>query len=234
MPVKRAAEPSRPEPEGGRGPAAQVAPRRVSRRAAPPLPWLAPGAVVGGLLPVFVLILDALSGALGANPVQRALLQTGLLALALLILSLACTPLRLLTGWTWPARIRKALGLLAFVYAALHFLIYLFDHGFTPGLVLEDVLKRPFVTAGFAALLLLLPLALTSTRRAVRRMGFVRWQRLHQLAYGAVGLGVLHYWWGVKQDHTPPLIAALIVAALFGVRLIRRRRTRTRSRADSA
>lgn len=207
--------------------------RSTPRRAAPPLPWLAPGVVVGGLLPGSVLLLDALTGALGANPVQRALLQTGLLALALLILSLACTPLRLLTGWTWPARVRKALGLLAFFYALLHFLIYLLDHGFTPGVVLEDVLERPFVTAGFAALLLLLPLALTSTRAALRRLGFARWQRLHQLAYPAVGLGVLHYWWGVKQDHTPPLIAALIVTALFAVRLARRRRTPRQPRPAS-
>jgi len=182
------------------------------------------------VLPLGVLLLDASTGALGANPVQRALLQTGLLALALLILSLACTPLRLLTGWTWPARVRRALGLLAFVYAVLHFLIYLLDHGFVPGVVLEDVLERPFVTVGFAALLLLLPLALTSTRGAVRRLGFLRWQRLHQLAYVAVGLGVLHFWWGVKQDRTPPLIAALLVAALFAVRGVRRRRSPGRSR----
>ncbi|GAA5531842.1 protein-methionine-sulfoxide reductase heme-binding subunit MsrQ [Deinococcus aluminii] len=207
---------------------ARAASRPTPRRASRPLPWLGPGIVVGGLLPVGGLVLDAVTGALGANPVQRALLQTGQLALALLILSLACTPLRLLTGWTWPARVRKALGLLAFVYAALHFLIYLFDHAFTPGIVLEDVLKRPFVTVGFAALVLLVPLALTSTRDAVRRMGFARWQRLHQLVYIAVGLGVLHYWWGVKKDHTAPLLAGLVVAALFAVRLLRQRRARAR------
>ncbi|GAA5511710.1 protein-methionine-sulfoxide reductase heme-binding subunit MsrQ [Deinococcus carri] len=185
--------------------------------------------VVGGLLPVAVLLLDAGSGALGANPVQRAILQSGQLALALLLLSLACTPLRRLTGWTWPARIRKALGLLAFVYALLHFGLYLFDHGFTPDVVLEDVLKRPFVTVGFAALVLLLPLALTSTRDAVRRLGFLRWQRLHRLVYAAALLGVLHYWWGVKKDHTAPLIAALVLAALLAARLLRQRRGRARS-----
>ncbi|GBF07393.1 sulfite oxidase subunit YedZ [Deinococcus aerius] len=197
------------------------APRRAS-----PLPWLEPGVVVGGLLPAAILALDAVTGALGANPVQRATLQTGLLALALLLLSLACTPLRLLTGWTWPARIRKALGLLAFGYAALHFLIYLLDHGFSPGLLVEDVLERPFVTAGFAALVLLLPLALTSTRDSVRRMGFPAWQRLHRLVYLAAGLGALHYWWGVKKDHTAPLLAALILAGLLGLRLLRRGRRR--------
>ncbi|WP_245616299.1 sulfite oxidase heme-binding subunit YedZ [Deinococcus radiopugnans] len=191
--------------------------------------WLVPAVTVGGLLPVAVLVWDAYTGALGANPIQRATLQTGLLTLALLVASLACTPLRLLTGWTWPARIRKALGLLAFGYAALHFLIYLFDHGFSLGLMLEDVLERPFVTVGFTALLLLVPLALTSGRNSVKRLGFQRWTRLHQLVYLAVALGALHYYWGVKQDHTPPLIYAGVIAALFAVRFLKRRPTRKKA-----
>lgn len=191
--------------------------------------WLVPAVTVGGLLPVAVLVWDAYTGALGANPIQRATLQTGLLTLALLVASLACTPLRLLTGWTWPARVRKALGLLAFGYAALHFLIYLFDHGFSLGLMLEDVLERPFVTVGFTALLLLVPLALTSGRNSVKRLGFQRWTRLHQLVYLAVALGALHYYWGVKQDHTPPLIYAGVIAALFAVRFLKRRPTRKKA-----
>uniref|UniRef100_UPI002869B053 protein-methionine-sulfoxide reductase heme-binding subunit MsrQ n=1 Tax=Deinococcus sp. TaxID=47478 RepID=UPI002869B053 len=146
--------------------------------------------------------------------------QTGLLTLALLVLSLACTPLRLLTRWTWPARIRKSLGLLAFGYGTLHFLIYLFDHGFTLGQITEDVVKRPFVTAGFTALLLLVPLALTSRKDSVKRLGFQRWTRLHQLVYVAVSLGALHYYWGVKKDHTPPLIYAGIIASLFLMRWV--------------
>ncbi|PTA69162.1 sulfoxide reductase heme-binding subunit YedZ [Deinococcus arcticus] len=162
-----------------------------------------------------MLVLDAFTGALGANPIQRATQQSGLLALALLLLSLACTPLRRLSGWTWPARVRKSLGLLAFGYAALHLLIYLLDHGFSPAQMAEDVLERPFITAGFTALLLLVPLALTSTPRAVRRLGFARWTRLHQLVYVSVGLATLHYYWGVKRDHTPPLVAAAILAGLF-------------------
>lgn len=183
------------------------------------------------MLPALVLIWDAYNGALGANPIQRATLQTGLLTLLLLVLSLACTPLRLVTGWTWPARIRKTLGLLAFVYGALHFVIYLLDHGFTLSVMLEDVLERPFVTAGFAALLLLLPLALTSTPVAVKRLGFARWTRLHRLVYIAVSLGALHYYWGVKKDHTPPLIYAGIIATLFLIRLLWRRPKRARSQA---
>ncbi|WP_371810188.1 sulfite oxidase heme-binding subunit YedZ [Deinococcus sp. JMULE3] len=203
-----------------------MAPRRR-----PSLGWLVPAVTVGGLIPAAVLIADALSGQLGANPIQRATLQTGLLTLALLVLSLACTPLRLLTGWTWPARIRKALGLLAFGYAVLHFLIYLLDHSFDLTLMAEDVLKRPFITAGFTALLLLVPLALTSTPRAVKRLGFQRWTRLHQLAYVAVSLGALHYYWGVKKDHTQPLIYAAVIAALFAVRLLRRPRSGRQGRA---
>lgn len=198
------------------------------RRAAParpssftrPLGWLVPAVTVGGLVPVFVLIADALTGALGANPIQRATFQTGQLTLILLMLSLACTPVRLVTRWTWPARIRRVLGLLAFGYAVLHFLIYLFDHGFTLSLMAEDVVKRPFITAGFTALLLLVPLALTSTPAAVKRLGFGRWTRLHQLAYVAVSLGALHYYWGVKKDHTAPLIYAALIAVMFLIRWV--------------
>ena len=119
-----------------------------------------------------------------------------------------------------------ALGLLAFGYAALHFLIYLFDHGFSLAVMFEDVLKRPFVTVGFTALLLLVPLALTSGKNAVKRLGFQKWTRLHQLVYLSVALGALHYYWGVKQDHTPPLIYAGVIAALFAVRFLKRRPTK--------
>ncbi len=187
------------------------------------LSWLVPAVTVGGLLPLVVLILDAYTGALGANPIQRATLQTGLLTLVLLVLSLACTPLRLLSKWTWPARIRKTLGLLGFFYAVLHFIIYLFDHGFSLSDMLDDVFKRPFITAGFTALLLLIPLALTSNKAAIKRLGFKRWTNLHKLAYFATSLGVLHYYWGVKKDHTQPLIYAAIVATLFLIRFAKRK-----------
>lgn len=186
------------------------------------LSWLPPAVYVGGLLPAVVLLWDATHGLLGANPIKQATHQTGQLAIILLLLSLACTPLRKLTWVTWPARIRKALGLLAFFYAALHLGIYLFDQEFSLRLMLEDILKRPFVTVGFTALVLLVPLALTSTPKSVKRLGFARWTRLHQLVYIAAGLGALHYWWGVKKDHTGPLIVVLILVGLFVLRLLPR------------
>ena len=214
----------------------KTAPKPAVRRAASKLGWLGPAVVVGGLLPVAVLILDGYTGALGANPVQRVELQTGVLTLATLVLSLACTPLRLITGWTWPARIRKALGLLAFMYAALHFLVYLFDKGAFTGsfglqTVVEDVLKRPFITVGFLALLALIPLALTSFKGSVKQLGFARWTALHRLAYLAVVLGAVHYWWGVKKDHTEPLIYAVVIGALLLLRVVWKGRKGGKKRA---
>lgn len=185
--------------------------------------WLPPAVYVGSLLPAAVLAYDAFAGLLGADPIKRATHQTGQLAIILLLLSLACTPLRLVTGWlgrtwTWPARIRKALGLMAFFYAALHFGIYLFDQNILLLNVGEDIAKRPFITVGFAALLLLVPLAWTSNPQSVRKLGFARWTALHRLVYVAAALAALHYWWGVKQDRTAP---ALLAAALVVLLLLR-------------
>ncbi|MFC6591854.1 ferric reductase-like transmembrane domain-containing protein [Deinococcus lacus] len=156
----------------------------------------------------------------GGQPLERALEQTGVLALLLLVLSLACTPLRVWTGWTWPARVRRALGLLAFGYAALHLLIYALDQG-TLAQLPADLLKRPFITAGGLALALLLPLVLTSGRQAVRRLGFQRWQQVHRLVYSAAVLAALHFYWGVKGDKTEPLLYAGALALLLGWRLWR-------------
>ncbi|EPX65220.1 Membrane protein [Cystobacter fuscus DSM 2262] len=196
----------------------------------PPLPWLKPAFLVGGLSPLALLLLELARGTLGANPIERVLNQTGMLALLVLVASLACTPLKLVTGWTWPPRVRKLLGLLGFGYALLHFLVYVgVDQGLRMGALLEDITKRPFITVGLLALVLLVPLAVTSTQGMVRRLGFPRWQRLHRLAYVAVSLGVVHFVWRVKQDVTEPLVYGGVLALLFAIRLaeaVRKRRAR--------
>lgn len=199
--------------------------------ASPPYPWLKPAVLVGGLYPAVLLALQFARGALGANPIERVLNQTGLLALILLVASLACTPLKVVSGWTWPIRLRKLLGLLGFTYAVLHFLTYaVLDQGLAFGIILEDIAKRPFITVGFMALVLLVPLAVTSTNRMVRRMGFPAWQRLHRLAYVAASLGVVHFVWRVKKDLTEPLIYGGVLVLLFAIRVaeaVRKRRARS-------
>jgi sulfoxide reductase heme-binding subunit YedZ len=200
--------------------------------ASPPVPWLKPAVVVGGLLPLGLLALDGARGLLGPNVIEAVLNQTGLLALVLLLASLACTPLKLVLGWTWPPRVRKALGLLAFTYAALHFLTYaVADQRLAWRTILEDVTKRPFITVGFLALVLLVPLAVTSTQGWVRRLGFPAWQRLHRLAYVAAALGVVHFVWRVKADATEPLLYGAVLALLLGIRVAEALRKRARVKA---
>ncbi|WP_309895825.1 protein-methionine-sulfoxide reductase heme-binding subunit MsrQ [Archangium sp.] len=200
--------------------------------ASPPYPWLKPGVLVGGLVPLALLALGFVRDTLGANPIEYALHQTGMLALILLVVSLACTPLKVVSGWTWPIRLRKLLGLLAFFYAVLHFLIYaVVDQGLDFPIILEDIAKRPFITVGFLALVLLVPLAITSTNAMVRRLGFPVWQRLHRLAYVAASLGVVHFVWRVKKDLTEPLVYGAVLGLLFLIRIaeaLRKRRARAR------
>lgn len=156
---------------------------------------------------------------LGANPLELITHSTGTWALALLCASLAVTPLRRLTGANWLVRLRRMLGLYAFFYAVLHFATYVwFDHWFDVDAIARDVIKRPFVTVGFATLVLLVPLALTSTDRMIRRLGR-NWSRLHRLVYLIAPLAVVHYWWLVKRDVTEPLLWAVAVAVLLGLRL---------------
>lgn len=170
----------------------------------------------------------AAHGGLGADPIAAAQNELGLSALILLLASLACTPARRIFGWTWPIRIRRELGLAAIFYASLHFLNYLvLDQGLGWSAIVEDIVKRPFITVGFAAFVLLIPLALTSTKASVQRLGFRRWQRIHQLAYLAGALAVLHFIWRVKLDVTQPLIYAGVLAALLAVRVVFWRRARS-------
>jgi sulfoxide reductase heme-binding subunit YedZ len=170
----------------------------------------------------------AAARALGANPVEKVQDTLGIWGLRLLLATLAVTPLRVLGGWPRVQLFRRMLGLFAFFYVTLHFLWYLFvDQAFDWAQLLADVAKRPYVTAGFTAFLLLVPLAATSTQRAMRRLGR-RWQKLHRLVYAAAILGCVHFWWQVKADVREPLVYAAIAALLLGWRLQRawrRRRT---------
>ncbi len=176
-------------------------------------------AIAVGLLPAAALIVSALARDLGANPVERVTHVTGDWTLRFLLASLAVTPLRRLFGWSWLAPLRRTLGLTAFGYACGHFLTYLvLDHFFDWRSIVEDVLERRYVAAGFSGFLCLVPLAATSTRAMVRRLGR-RWARLHRLAYLAAALGVIHFLWLVKADLREPLAYAAVLALLLGVRL---------------
>jgi len=186
-----------------------------------PSPWLEPGVLVGALVPAAAIVLRGVRGELGANPIAQALNQLGLLALVFLVAALACTPAKLVLGWTWPLRIRRMLGLLAFFYATLHVFTYTgLDQVFDWLAIWTDVTKRKFIFVGFAAFVLLIPLALTSTNASVRRLGFARWKQLHRLAYVAPALGVLHFFWRVKKDATEPLTYGAVVAVLLTIRLV--------------
>lgn len=184
-------------------------------------PWLVPGVVAGGVLPLALLGLDVARNTLGPEPVAIALNELGLLALVLLVASLACTPLQLLFGWTWPIRIRKSLGLLAFGYAALHVGVYAaIDQGLDLKAIFKDVTARSFPLVGAAAFLVLIPLAATSTSGMLKRLGARRWKRLHRGAYVAAGLAALHFVLRVKKDLTEPLAYAAILVALLGLRAL--------------
>ncbi len=188
------------------------------------------------LAPFALVVGDAfeLTGSLGANPVEEILDRFGNWGLRLIVITLAITPLRRLTGWNWLTRFRRMLGLFTFFYVFMHFLTWLIlDQGVLVSAILEDIVERPFITIGFVALLLLTALAVTSTNGMRRRLGR-RWQHLHYAVYPIAILGVWHYWWQVKKDITEPLIYAALVAVLLGARLVTfRRRHRTPRQAAS-
>ena len=170
---------------------------------------------------------------LGADPVKKLEHELGLRALQLLLLTLLITPLRHLLNLTHLPRLRRMLGLFAFFYALLHFTVYLsLDLEFNFGAFFKDVAKRPYITIGLAALLLLIPLAVTSTNRMMRRLGR-RWQKLHRLVYPIAILAVWHFWWQVKRDIREPLIYAAILALLLGYRLVRARLKAAQSKPTS-
>jgi len=162
---------------------------------------------------------------LGANPIEYVTHSTGWWTLSFLLITLSVTPLRRLTGWNWLLRLRRMLGLFAFFYVSLHFVTYIWlDQFFDWRGMLKDIAKRPFITVGFTAFVLLIPLAATSTNAMVRRLGAKCWQRLHRAVYVIASLGVLHFWWLVKKDIREPLIFGTLLGLLFLARLIYRNR----------
>ena len=170
------------------------------------------------LLPLVWLCWLAWQDRLGANPVETLSHRTGDWSLRFLLLTLAVTPLRRLSGWNWLLKFRRMLGLFAFFYVCLHLGVYLiFDQFFDPSAILEDIAKRPYITVGFAGFLLLIPLAATSTNGMIKRLGR-NWQRLHRLVYLIGVLGVVHYWWLVKADISEPLLYAGLLTILLGYR----------------
>ena len=178
-------------------------------------------------MPTAWLVWAALTDHLGANPAETLQLQTGRWALRLLLVTLAITPLRRLTGWNDAVRFRRMLGLFAFYYATLHFLIYLvLDQYFDWRAIVKDIAKRPFITMGFTALMLLVPLALTSTKGWIRRLGR-RWQTLHRLIYVSAVCAVIHFIWKVKVVIGEPVLYAGILTVLLGFRVIWWLRRRT-------
>lgn len=171
-------------------------------------------------LPISYLIFAALQNKLGANPLSEIEHFTGEWTLRLLTATLAITPARRLLGWNWLIRFRRLTGLFTFFYASCHFFAYLwFDQNFVWSNILPDLLKRQFILVGFAAWLLLVPLAATSTVTSIRKLGGKRWNTLHKLTYVCAVLGIVHFYWGQKADHRDPIIYGCILAALFAIRI---------------
>ncbi len=182
------------------------------------------GIFVLALVPFLLLAQDALTDGLGTNPIEQVTHRTGWWALTFLLLTLAVTPIRQLLGIGWLVRLRRMLGLYAFFYASLHFLTYIgLDQFFAFEFIVEDIVDRPYITVGFAAFLILVPLTVTSTKKMVRRLGGRRWNLLHKTVYVATGLGILHFMWLVKADMREPLIFAWILIGLLGYRLLAKR-----------
>ena len=182
--------------------------------------FLKAGVFAACLVPLGILAANALTRNLGANPIDEITDQTGIWTLRLLLISLAVTPLRRLTGWNRLIQVRRMLGLFAFFYASLHFLTYLWlDQFFAVEDIIADVMDRPFITVGFASFVLLIPLAVTSTTAMIRRLGGKWWQRLHRLVYAIAIGGIVHYLWLVKADLRDPAIYGGLLALLLGYRL---------------
>lgn len=196
-------------------PLPEAAPRRrVARR------WLKPLVFAACLVPLAALARAFSRDRLGANPIEAVEIETGVWTLRFLVLTLAITPARRLFGWNGLAKYRRMIGLFVFFYATVHLSIYVgLDMTLDVGDIVHDVIKHKYITVGMAAWLLLLPLAITSTKGWVRRLGGKRWQALHRAIYAIAILGTVHYLWGVKKDIQRPLLYAAVFAILLGYRL---------------
>ncbi len=173
---------------------------------------------VGALTPLALLVWDLISGGLGANPIQAVQLRTGKTAIILLLISLACTPVYLVSGFKPVLLLRRPLGLYAFTYVSLHFINFLgVDYGFNLALIRQDLFEKRYAVVGFAAYLILLALAVTSTRGWQDRLGRT-WKRLHRLVYAAAVLGVAHFLWQVKADTRVPIVFGAVLVVLLALR----------------
>lgn len=196
--------------------------------------FLKPALFVAALIPLAWLVYRGVNNHLGANPIETINRYTGDWVLRFLMITLAVTPLRKLAGWNSLLRYRRMFGLFAFFYACLHFLSYVWlDQYFVFTDIVKDVIKRPYITVGFASFLMLIPLAVTSTNAMIRQLGTKRWQQLHRLVY-LIGIGgVVHFLWLVKSDLREPLIYSAILALLLGFRVWDKMRRTSRVVAPS-
>lgn len=216
MPVAENTIPGTAPPGRTTGPTAASA-RKRQVRALKAAVW------VGGLAPLAWLIFRFITDDLGANPIEEITHRTGDWSLRILLAALAVTPIRRITGWNPVIQVRRLVGLFAFFWVCLHFLTYIvLDQFFGWSYIVEDVIERPYITAGFTAFVLLIPLAVTSTKGWIRRLGR-RWSRLHRLVYAAGLLGVIHYLWITRADDRAPLVYGAILLVLLAFRVPWRR-----------
>lgn len=186
-----------------------------------PAPWMKPAVFVASLIPLGWLAWKGFSGLLGANPIEVITHSTGLWTLTFLLITLSVTPLRKFTGQPWLIQFRRMLGLFAFFYGCLHLLTYVWlDKFFDVHEMIKDVYKRPFITAGLTAFVLMVPLAVTSTRGMIQRLGGKRWRLLHRLVYFSAAAGVIHFLWLVKKDITQPVEYGTVLSVLLGYRVV--------------
>jgi len=181
--------------------------------------WIKAGLFVLALIPLFRLVWLGIHDQLTANPIEFVERSTGTWALAILLITLSMTPIRLLTGMAWQIQFRRMMGLFMFFYVCLHFTTYIWlDQSFDWMAIVKDIAKHPYVLLGFSAFVLTIPLAVTSNKVMMQKLG-ARWKKLHQLVYLIAILGVVHFWWLVKKDIREPLMYALALALLLGIRV---------------